>query len=137
MANTGPSMTACARVQEFLTNGNVCTPGSLAYWVHEGTLDSRRSIFFSLLGKPQDAVEAATNARARFDRTYIGSYARCEIRLGNALARSQEITEAAHVLGDVASLASLSPRLTAELHAARSLMRPWDGTQAVTTLDAQ
>jgi transcriptional regulator with XRE-family HTH domain len=133
----GPCMAACARVQEFLTNGNGCAPGSLAYWVHEGTLDSRRSIYLSLLDRPQDAVDAATNARARFDRTYVGSYARCEIRLGNALVRSKEITEAARVLGDVASFASLSPRLTAELHAARALMQPWENTQAVTTLDAQ
>jgi hypothetical protein len=37
----------------------------------------------------------------------------------------------------VARFASLSPRLAAELHAARVLMRPWESTQAVTTLDAQ
>jgi len=133
----GSYMTACARAQGFLANGNVCAPGSLAYWVQEGSLDSRRSVCLSLLGKPQDAVDAATNASARFDRTYVGNYARCAIRLGNALVRSKEITEAARVLGDAASLAHLSPRLAAELHAARALMRPWDGTQAVTTLDAQ
>ncbi|MBV8541784.1 MAG: helix-turn-helix domain-containing protein [Pseudonocardiales bacterium] len=133
----GPCTAACARAQEFLTNGNGCAPGSLAYWVHEGALDSKRSIFFSLLDRPQDAVDAATNARVRFDRAYVGSYARCEIRLGNALVRSKEITEAACVLGAVARFASLSPRLTAELHAVRALMRPWDDTQAVTTLDDQ
>ncbi|MGH3834022.1 MAG: hypothetical protein ACRDRS_26890 [Pseudonocardiaceae bacterium] len=64
-------------------------------------------------------------------------YAHCEVRLGKALVLSQDITEAARVLGDAASFASLSPRLTAELHATRALMQPWAGTQAVTTLDAQ
>jgi hypothetical protein len=67
----------------------------------------------------------------------VHQYAHCEVKLGNALVLSNEITEAARVLGDAASLANLSPRLTAELHAVRALMQPWEGTQAVTTLDAQ
>ena len=124
----GPCMTACARVHHFLTNENGSTPDSLAYWVHEGTLDSKRSIYLSLLGKPKEAVDAALKARARFDRTYTQSYARCEMRLGHALVLSKEITEAARVLGDAASFATLSPRLTGELHTARALMRPWDNT---------
>jgi transcriptional regulator with XRE-family HTH domain len=43
---------------------------------------------------------------------------------------------ASELLGDAASLASLSPRLTAELHATRALMQPWKNIHAVTTLDA-
>ncbi len=131
----GPCMAACARAEEFLARGTANSPESLAYWVHEGTLDSQRSIFLCRLGKPQDAVKAATNALARHDRTpYVHDYAHCEVRLGNALVLSKEITEAARVLGDAASL---SPRLTAELHATRALMQPWESTPAVTTLDAQ
>lgn len=132
-----PYMAACERASEFLASGNGGAARSLAYWVHQGNLDSKRSIELSLLGKPQEAVDAAINARARFDRAYVGSYARCEIRLANALVRCKEITEAARVLGDAVSLASLSPRLTAELHATRALMQPWENTHAVTTLDAQ
>ncbi|MGH3792192.1 MAG: hypothetical protein ACRDQ9_15625 [Pseudonocardiaceae bacterium] len=91
-----------------------------------------------MLGKPGQAVEAATSALARYEHTpYVHSYAHCEVKLGKALVLSTEITEAARVLGDAASLAYLSPRLTAELHATRALMRPWEGTHAVTTLDAQ
>jgi tetratricopeptide (TPR) repeat protein len=90
-----------------------------------------------LLGKPRDAVEAASNAMARFDRTYVGSYGRCQVRLGHALVLSKEIAEAAHILGDAASLATHSPRLTAELHTVRTLMQPWENTHPVTTLDAQ
>ncbi|MGH3819624.1 MAG: hypothetical protein ACRDRE_18095, partial [Pseudonocardiaceae bacterium] len=107
-------------------------------WVHEGTLDSSRSEYLALLGKPQDAVDAASNARARYDRTpYVHDSALCEVRLGHALVLSHDITEAARVLGDAASLATLSPLLTAKLHTARALMQPWAGTQAVITLDAQ
>ena len=91
-----------------------------------------------MLGKPRQAVEAATSALARYDHTpYVHHYAHCEVTLGKALVLSKEITEAARVLGDAASLASLSPRLTAELQVTRALMRPWESTQAVTTLDAQ
>jgi transcriptional regulator with XRE-family HTH domain len=134
----GPCMTACGRAQEFLASGTAGAPESLAYWVHEGTLDGDRSKFLSLLGQPRQAVEAATNAVARYDHTPdVHRYAWCEMKLGKALVLSKEITEAARVLGDAASLASLSPRLTAELHATRALLQPWDGTQAVTTLDAQ
>ncbi|MGH9650545.1 MAG: hypothetical protein ACRD3I_08755, partial [Terriglobales bacterium] len=133
----GPCMAACARAQEFLASGNGFASGSLAYWVHEGTLDSQRSLFLCLLGKPRDAVEAASSAMARFDRTFVGSYGRCQVRLGHALVLSKEITEAAHVLGDAASLATHSPRLTAELHTVRTLMQPWENTHPVTTLDAR
>lgn len=134
----GPCMAAWGRAQELLARGTAGAPESLAYWVHEGTLDSGRSTFLSLLGKPRQAVEAATSAVARYEHTpYVYRYAQCEVKLGKALVFSQEITEAARVLGDAASLASLSPRLTAELHATRALMQPWESTQAVTTLDAQ
>ncbi|MGH3683865.1 MAG: helix-turn-helix domain-containing protein [Pseudonocardiaceae bacterium] len=134
----GPCMAACARAQEFLASRMASAPESLAYWIHEGTLDRDRSKFLSLLGKPRQAVEAATNALARYDRTpYAHHRAFCEVRLGNALVLSKEITEAARVLGDAASLAHLSPRLTARLQTVRALMQPWESTQAVTTLDAQ
>ncbi len=72
-----------------------------------------------------------------FRHTYVGSYVRCQVRLGNALLLPSEIDEAARVLGEAASHASLSPRLTKELHAARALMQPWSTTHAVKTLDAQ
>ena len=135
----GPCMAASARAQDFLANANGSTPESLAYWVHHGTINSQRSLFLCLLDKPNEAVEAAHNAQTRFDRTYVGSYARCQIRLGHALILSKEIDEAAHILTEAATLASQSPspRLTAELHTTRALMQPWKHTQAITTLDAQ
>ncbi|MGH3801087.1 MAG: helix-turn-helix domain-containing protein [Pseudonocardiaceae bacterium] len=133
----GPCMAACARAQEFLASGNGFARESLAYFVHDGTLDSQRSLFLCLLDRPRDAVEAASNAVARFDRTFVGSYGHCQVRLGHALVLSKEITEAAHALGDAAGLATHSPRLTAELHTVRALMRPWENTHPVKALDAQ
>jgi hypothetical protein len=133
----GPCMAASARAHDMLTNATVGAADSPAYWVHHGTIDSQRSVFLCLLGKPQQAVEAASSAYARFDRTYVHSYVHCQVRLGNALVLSSEIDEAARVLGEAASYASLSPRLTKELHTARVLMQPWSATHAVKTLDAQ
>jgi transcriptional regulator with XRE-family HTH domain len=131
----GPCMAACARAQEFVASANGGMIDSPAYWVHEGTLDSKRSTFLSLLDKPGQAVEAASNACARFDRVYVGLYTRCQVRLGHALVLSHDIGEATRVLADAASHAHLSPRLMAEFRAARALMRPWENTKAVTELD--
>ncbi len=134
----GPCMAASSHAHEFLIDSpNGRAADSPAYWVHHGTVDSQRSLFLCLLGRPQDAVEAATNARAQFNRTFVGSWGRCQVRLGHALALSQEIAEAARVLGDAADQASLSPRLTQELHAARESMQPWAHTKPVRTLDTR
>jgi len=132
-----PCMAACDRAHDFLANTNGSTPDSPAYWVHEGTLDSHRSLFLCLLNRPNDAVEAASAACTQFDRTFVSEYGRCQVRLGHALVLSKDITEATRVLGEAASQAHLSPRLTAELHTARALMQPWNNSHAVTTLDAQ
>jgi len=133
----GPSMTAYDRAHDFLTTATGSAPDSPAYWVHHGSIDSARSLLLARLGKPQEALDAASTALAQYDPTYIGGYTRCQVRLGHALILSQDITEAARVLGDAAPQAHLYPRLTAEFHTARALMQPWVHTQAVTTLDAQ
>ncbi len=133
----GPCMAALARAHDFLTNVHGGAPESLAYWVHHGGIDSSRSTLLVLLGRPREAVEAASTARAQYDRAYVGRYVMCEVRLGHALVLSKEITEAARVLGDAATQAHLFPRLTGEFHTARALMQPWDNTHAVKTLDAQ
>lgn len=132
-----PCMAASARAHDFLAHTNGCGPNSLAYWVHHGTIDSQRSLFLCLLGKPSQAVDAASAARDQFDRTFTGSWGRCQVRLGHALILDKEITEAARVLGDAANLAHLGPRLTQELHSARALMQPWQHTSIVKTLDEQ
>ncbi|MGH3772155.1 MAG: hypothetical protein ACRDRW_12295, partial [Pseudonocardiaceae bacterium] len=133
----GPCMSACGRAQQFLASANGCSHESLAYWVHEGELDSQRSLFLCLLDKPKQAVEAASNAQARLDRTFVCSYGHRQVRLGHALVLSKEITEATRVLSEAANHAHLSPRLTTELHTARTMMQPWENTKIVKELDAQ
>jgi hypothetical protein len=129
---------AFARAHEFLVSAT--SPASLdspTYWVHHGTIGSHFSKALILLNKPGQAVETASNAHARYDRTYIHGYAMCEVRLGHALILAREITEATHLLANAAPHAHLSPRLTAELHTARARMQPWAHTSAVKTLDSQ
>ncbi len=133
----GPCMNASTRAHDLLTTTNGNNPDSPAYWVHHGTIDSNASRFLALLGKPQEAVEAATTALAHYDRTQVARYTHCQVSLGHALALSKDITHAARVLGDAAGHAHLYPRLTTDLHAARALMQPWNHTHAVKTLDAQ
>ena len=130
-------MAAYDRAHDFLTTAPRSAPDSPAYWVHHGSIDSARSLLLAQLGKPKEALETASTALAQFDPTYIGGYTRCQVRLGHALVLSNDITEAARVLGDAAPHAHLYPRLTAEFHTARALMQPWVHTHAVTTLDAQ
>lgn len=130
----GPCMAACDRAHDFLTSAPGSAPDSPAYWFHHGRIDSQRSRMLSLLGRPKEALDAAITARAQHDRASV-RHALCEVRLGHALVLSEEITEAARVLGDVANQVHLYPRLTGEFHAARALMQPWQHTHAVTTLD--
>jgi hypothetical protein len=133
----GPCLAARARAHDLLTAPTDPVPDSPAYWVHHGTIDSQYSTYLALLDRPTEAVEAALNAQSRYDRTYVGGYALCEVRLGHALALAKEVTEATRVLGEVADQAHLFPRLTAELYTARTLLQPWQHTPAVRTLDTQ
>jgi transcriptional regulator with XRE-family HTH domain len=132
----GPCMSASARAHDFL-NTSSRVADSPAYWVHHSTIDSQAGNFLVLLGKPEQAVEAASTARTQYDRTYVARYALCQVRLGHALVLSKDITQAAQVLGEAATQAHLYPRLTTDLHNARALMQPWANTHAVKTLDDQ
>jgi transcriptional regulator with XRE-family HTH domain len=134
----GPCMAANHRAHDLLASANGSVPESPAYWVNHGIIDSLQSTLLSLLGRPQQALEAASSAHTGLDSAAdMVRYGFCTVRLGHALILSKEVTEAARVLGQAATLAHLSPRLTSEFHAARGLMQPWHSTPAVKTLDAQ
>ncbi len=133
----GPCMNASTRADDFLTTTNGNNPDSPAYWVHHGIIGRRVSTSLALLGKPQQAVEAANTALINHDPTQVARYAHCQVQLGHALVLSKDVTHAARVLGDAAGHAHLYPRLTTDLHAARALMQPWNHTGAVKTLDAR
>lgn len=131
-------LAACDRAREGLAAAG---PGveSPAYWVIPGTVESKLSEHLVTLGRPREAVQAAQAAVAHFDPSFRVAYARRQVRLATALALCEEIGEAARVLGAAAGTASVSPspRLTADLRAARAQLQPWQGTHAVTTLDTQ
>jgi transcriptional regulator with XRE-family HTH domain len=93
----GPCMAACDRARQHLTNGG-SNSDSPAYWVNHGVLDSNHSSLLSLLGKPQQALNAALTATRVFDHTYVRMYGFCQVRLAHALTLSKEITEAARIL---------------------------------------
>lgn len=133
----GQCMAAFARAHDMLTNTRNDIAESPAYWVHHGSIDSQASTFLVLLDKPVEAVEAASAAHAQYDRAYVAGYVLCQVRLGHSLALSQDINQAARILGDAASQAHLYPRLTQDLYTARALLQPWATTPAVKTLDDQ
>lgn len=132
-----PCMNASARAHDFLTHTANNVSDSPAYWVHHSTIDSQASNFLARLGKPEQAVEAASAAQTQYDRTHVARYALCQIWLAHALVLSKDITQAARVLSAAVSSAHLYPRLTAELNKTRALMKPWENTLAVKTLDDQ
>ncbi|MGH3875316.1 MAG: helix-turn-helix domain-containing protein [Pseudonocardiaceae bacterium] len=132
---------ACMAAYDRAREGLAAASGveSPAYWVHSGTIESKLSDDLAKLGRPREAVHAAQAAVGRFDPSFRGMHARCQVRLATALVLCEEIGEAARVLGGAASTASASPspRLVADLRSARAQLQPWQGTYAVTTLDAQ
>ncbi|MGH3752454.1 MAG: hypothetical protein ACRDRP_07110 [Pseudonocardiaceae bacterium] len=131
-------LAAYARAREGLA---AAVPGveSPAYWVAAGTIDSQLSGDLVRLGRRREALDAAQAAAKRFDPSFRGMHARCQVRLVTALVLCEEIAEAARVLGAAVGTASASPspRLTADLRTARAQLQPWQGTHAVKTLDAQ
>ncbi|MGH3818097.1 MAG: hypothetical protein ACRDRE_10125 [Pseudonocardiaceae bacterium] len=131
-------LAAYARAREGLA---AAVPGveSPAYFVHSGTIESKLSQNLAQLGRPREALDAAQAAAQRFDPSFRGMHARCQVRLATALVLCEEIAEAARVLGAAAGTASASPspRLTADLRTTRAQLQPWQGTHAVKTLDAQ
>ena len=115
------------------------SPESPAYFFNEGYFTSHKSECLLRLGKPQEAAASARAGLALYDRSFADGYAVCTLHLGNAYLQSGEISEAARVIGEAASLAvqTRSARLTKELRATRVRMHPWQDTQAVKALDDQ
>jgi tetratricopeptide (TPR) repeat protein len=111
--------------------------GSLAYYYNDGFLANHRSDYMLRLGRPEQAVVSARAGLALYDKSFARDYAFCTLHLGNALVQTQEIDEAATVIGEVADLAAQyrSARLVKEVRTARAAMQPWDDTKAVRELD--
>lgn len=121
----------------FTTAAGQAPPASLAYYYNAGFLANHRSDYLLRLGKFQQAVASARAGLALYDRSFARDFAFCTLHLGKALIQSQEIDEAAVVVGEAATLAAenRSTRLVKELQAARTALQPWWETQAVRELD--
>lgn len=129
----------CERAQNILVSAGQVSPESPAYWVHEGVLASDKSDYLLRLGKPQEAVASANAGLALFDKSYVGSLAFCMLFLSKAYLQSNEIEEAARVIGTAVSpvAQTRSERLVQELRTTRARMQPWQNTPVVKTLDEQ
>ncbi|MGH3755785.1 MAG: helix-turn-helix domain-containing protein [Pseudonocardiaceae bacterium] len=130
-------MGAVDRAHGLLTTSSASALSVHAYWVGHPNIDSLLSTHFVLLGRPRQAVDAASAALAQFDHTNVARNAVFEARLGHALVLAKEIPEAVRVLGSAARHADLSPRLTAELRHIRALLQPWANSRPVQDLDTQ
>lgn len=111
--------------------------GSLAYFYDDGFFASTRSECLLLLNKPALAVAAAHEALAQHPQSFVRNNAFSALFLTRAFIQSNEIDQAASVMGDAADLVAKnrSSRLLNELHAARTSMQPWQDLKAVKELD--
>ena len=132
-------MAECERAQDGLILAGDVSIESPVYWYHEGWLASGKSDCLLRLGKPLEAAVSANSGLALFDKSFVVSLAFCTLRLGNAYLQSNEIEEAARVIGTAVSpvAQTRSERLVTELRTTRARMRPWQSTPAVKVLDEQ
>lgn len=119
-------------------DGRAHTPAtSLVYFYGAGQYANTRAQCLLLLHDASPAVQAAHEALARINRSFVRNQAFSTLHLGNAYIQSGEIAEAAHVVGDGAELASRnhSARLVALLKRSRGRLDRWQHTRAVQALD--
>lgn len=133
--------TACMveleKARDSLASAGQVSVESPMYFFNDGYLASHRSECLLRLGKPQEAAASAGDALTLYDTSFADGYAICTLHLGNAHLQSEEIDEAAQVVGNAAELAiqTHSARLREELRTTRTRMQPWRNTPAVKALD--
>lgn len=112
---------------------------SLAYFYDGGFLAGTKVQCFLYLNEPKLATTYAQDVLTQHNASFVRNMAFDQLYLGKALVQSQEIDEAAKVLGETASLVARhsSARLTKELHTTRATLHPWQTTPAVKSLDAR
>lgn len=110
---------------------------SYVYFYNEGQRSATCCLCHLELHEPQRAAAYAEQSLKKLDRSYARNFAFTTVNLGVAYAQSNEIEEAARLLGDAGEIAAgnSSGRLNRQLHQARVDMCPWEHTAAVRTLD--
>lgn len=132
-------MTEFEQAHNSLTSTGSTSAESPAYFYSEGFLASKKSECLLRLGRPQEAAANARVGLAAYDKSFVGSRAFCTLRLGQAHLQSDEIDEAAQVVGTAAGLIAQTrqARLVKELRTTRARMKPWQSTPAVKALEDQ
>ncbi len=110
---------------------------SLLYYYDEGFLATTESRCLLRLGDSRRAAGAARQALALLNSSFVRNRAFATINLGISHLGTNEVDEAAKVIGEAASLVARnrSPRLAERLRAARTEMDQWQATRAVRELD--
>ncbi len=99
-------MTEFERAQADLASAGPVSAESPSYYYNEGFLASVKSERLLRLGKPQEEAASASVGLTLLDKSFVGSYAFCTLRLGNAHLQCGEIDEAARVVSSAAGLAA-------------------------------
>lgn len=107
------------------------------YFYGEGLHTMTRCLCHLELHQPQRAVIYAQQALQTLDRSYARNIALATVHLGVAYTLSNEVDEAAWLLGDAGEIAACnsSVRLIGQVQQARAGVQPWQDTAAVRTLD--
>lgn len=134
-------LTAYETAADALASARGGSPESPAYWLNANPvfLESQKCSYLLRLGRNSQAATLADSALAQFDPTFVGGHARLSIYGAAAHLRCGRVEQSCDLLGSAAGLVmeSPSPRLTAELRAARGHMNRWENTASVKLLDEQ
>lgn len=107
------------------------------YFYDGGLHTMTRCLCHLELRDPQRAAVYAQQAVKTLDRSYARNVALATVQFSVAYAQSDEVDEAARLLGDAGVMAACnsSARLVGRLKQAHTALRPWQHTHAVQTLD--
>lgn len=110
---------------------------SYVYFYGEGLHTMTRCLCHLELHEPQRAAIYAKQSLKALDRSYARTSPLRPCSSGLAHAQSNDVDEAARLLGDAGEIAAgnSSARLIGQLQQARAGMQPWQHTAAVRTLD--
>lgn len=108
-----------------------------AYFYDEALYISIRGECHLKLRDSEHAADYAQQSLKSLDRSHVRNMAMTIVDLGEAYAQSEEIDEAARLLGDAGEIAAhnSSARLVGRLKQGRAELQPWEHTAAVRTLD--
>jgi tetratricopeptide (TPR) repeat protein len=98
---------------------------------------STRGLCYLELGLTDEAVTYTRQSLMAFDPSFVRNVAITTVELSAAYIQSNQIEEAARLLGDACQLATRnhSVRLVTLVHKTRATMKPWEQVGAVRSLD--